>query len=74
LVERAFANRNDKDKNITIDTLNAAQRFGRNIWAVTLHNLTVIQGLWTRAETVHSKSVIPVLKRFLRITKIIRCI
>jgi hypothetical protein len=55
LVGRVFANRNDKDKNITIETMNAAQRHERNIWSMAWHNLTVIHGLWTGTETFWAK-------------------
>jgi hypothetical protein len=86
----------DKYNNITIATMNAAQRYGRNVWAMasyTKYMATTLMlfrdcglaqklfGLskdkqWLHAypQIVHSKSIIPVLKRFLRITKITRYI
>jgi hypothetical protein len=48
---KGFANRNDKYNNITTATMNAAKRYGRNIWVLASYNLTVIQGLWSGTET-----------------------
>jgi hypothetical protein len=50
---KSFTYRIDKDNNITRETMNAVQRYGRNTWAMASYNLTVIQGLWSGTEILY---------------------